>query len=114
MDFRITETSKGFIVENKIVKWSLFGLKTKWIPFVKSTGLECAWHHKTYDYAMINLLQQIKKDMRFFKVEGWCRYNDEKDFETLYIYCENAGSAVDSFKVKYRNVFYKIEVEEIL
>lgn len=40
MDFRIINTDKGYLVEKRIAKWSLLGLKYKWIPFVKSFGLD--------------------------------------------------------------------------
>ena len=62
MNFRIKKKPKGFIVEKEIAIWSLFGLKYKWIPYIKSSGLDCAWHHSTYDFAMINLLDEIKKE----------------------------------------------------
>jgi hypothetical protein len=62
MDFRIRKTDKGYLVEKRIAKWSLLGLKYKWIPFVKSTGLECAWIHSKYEYAIMNLIDEIKKE----------------------------------------------------
>jgi len=60
MNFRILKKPKGFIVEVEVIKWTLFGLKKEWKPFVKSAGLDCAWHHKTYDFAMMNLLYEVK------------------------------------------------------
>ena len=62
MSFRIIKKPRGFIVEVLIIKWSLFGLKKEWKPFVKSSGLDCAWHHKTYELAMINLIKEIKEE----------------------------------------------------
>lgn len=58
--FRITKKPKGYIVEVLDVKWSLFGLRKKWVPFVKSAGLDQCWHHSTYEFAMMNLLKEIK------------------------------------------------------
>jgi hypothetical protein len=60
MNFRILKKAKGYIVEIEIVKWSLFGLKKEWKPFIKSAGLDCTWHHSTYDFAMMNLLDKVK------------------------------------------------------
>lgn len=68
--FRILKKPRGYIVEVQTSKW--LGLKRKWVPFVKSAGLECAWHHKTYDYAMKNLLFEVEtqtiKNSRFNKL----------------------------------------------
>jgi len=61
MNFRILKEKKGYIVQVEQVSWTLFGLKKRWIPFVKSAGLDCAWHHKTFDFAMMNLLDEVKK-----------------------------------------------------
>ncbi len=58
--FRILKKPNGFIVEVEVIKWSLFGLKKEWKPFIKSAGLNCAWHHSTYEYAQMNLLKEIK------------------------------------------------------
>lgn len=63
--YRILKKAKGYIVEVEDMKWSLFGLKKEWKPFILSSGLECAWHHKTYDLAMGNLLDEI--EMETFK-----------------------------------------------
>jgi len=62
MNFRIIKKQKGFIVEKEIAYWTLFGLKYKWIPYIKSAGLDCAWHHKTYEFAMMNLIDEVKKE----------------------------------------------------
>jgi hypothetical protein len=60
MNFRILKKPKGYIVEVEVVKWSLFGLKKQWQPFIKTSGSGFVWYHKTYDYAMMNLLDEIK------------------------------------------------------
>ena len=63
MNFRIVRTPKGYIVEQLQIKWSILGLKKKWIPFIKTSGIDEAWNHKTFDYAMINLLDGIKQQV---------------------------------------------------
>ena len=61
MNYRIVKKPNGYIVEHKIVKWSIFGLKEEWNPFVKTSGMEeICWHHKTYSYAMMNLLDLVR------------------------------------------------------
>lgn len=61
MNFRIIKEKRGYIVQVEEVKWTFFGLKRTWQPFVKSAGLDCAWHHKNFDFAMMNLLDEVKK-----------------------------------------------------
>ena len=58
--YRILKKPKGYIVEVECIKWTLFGLKKKWIPFILTSGLDCAWHHSTYDFAMSSLLKEIE------------------------------------------------------
>lgn len=58
--FRIRKLPKGYIVEVKTPKWSLFGIKYVWKPYVKSAGLDCAWHHKSYGHAFNNLISEVK------------------------------------------------------
>ena len=117
MDFRITETSKGFIVEKKTFKWSLFGLKTKWIPFVKSAGLQCAWHHKTYDYAMMNLIEKIKKNMDLieeFKTADLFISRDKRVARQIKIadkYAIDFVAWIDKNKKETKNI---IIIEELL
>jgi hypothetical protein len=53
--------------------------------------------------------------MKTFKIEGWYRYNDEKDFEQLKINTDTPESAVYYFKEIYsRYNFHKIDIKEIL
>ena len=52
--------------------------------------------------------------MKRFKVEGWYRYNDEKDFTSLTFECINAERAIDIFKLYYKTIkFYKIDIIEL-
>ena len=53
--------------------------------------------------------------MKRFKVEGWYRLDDEKDFEVLHIESKDAEKAIRIFKKEYRSThFYKIDIKEIL
>lgn len=61
--FRIKKVAKGYIVEVKTPKWTLFGIKYIWKPYVKTSGMDCAWHHSSYDFALSNMLKQIKSDL---------------------------------------------------
>jgi hypothetical protein len=51
--------------------------------------------------------------MKRFKVEGWYRYNDEKDFEELTLYSNNTEDAIAYFKNYFGVVFYKIDITEL-
>ena len=63
MKFRILKKPKGYIVEVEETKWTIFGLKNQWVPFVKSAGLDCAWNHSTYEFSLMNLFDEIKKQL---------------------------------------------------
>jgi hypothetical protein len=53
--------------------------------------------------------------MKTFKIEGWYRYNDEKDFEQLTIRMDKPERAMEFFRVMYeRYNFYKIDIKEIV
>lgn len=60
MMFRIVETKKGWKVEIKQKKF--FGLITKWKPYVKTSGMDSAWYHSTFEYALMNLTSQVEKE----------------------------------------------------
>ena len=62
--FRLREVRyKMFIVEILIYKWTFRGLKKEWKPYIKVSGMNEVWHHSSYDFAMLNLLDQIKRDV---------------------------------------------------
>lgn len=67
-NFRIRETAylngrkTAYIIEVQEVKWSLFGLKTKWVTYIKA-GVEGAWLFSTYDFALNELILQIRRDV---------------------------------------------------
>lgn len=58
--YRIRKEPRGYVVEVEVIKWTLFGLKKEWKPFVKSAGLDCAWHHAEHKYAIMNLLKEVE------------------------------------------------------
>jgi hypothetical protein len=54
-------------------------------------------------------------NMKTFKVEGWYRYNDEKDFETEIVNGFYLETALAWFMEKYKVIsFYKIDIKEIV
>ena len=61
--FRITKRKKGYVVEVQDIRWTLFCLKTKWVPYIKTSGLEECWHHKKPIDALQNMLDQIKNEL---------------------------------------------------
>ena len=66
--FRITETVDGWVVEVETSKWTLFGLKKVWKPFVKTSGMDCAWNHSKMNFALMNLEHEIKKQTEIIKL----------------------------------------------
>jgi hypothetical protein len=53
--------------------------------------------------------------MKTFRIEGWYRYNDEKDFEQLTIRMDKPERAIEFFRVMYQEYnFYKIDIKEIV
>jgi hypothetical protein len=56
--FRIKKYDKGFVVEIRKQKW--WG-KKYWTHFISVSGIESMpWFHSTFDFAMTNLLDEIK------------------------------------------------------
>ena len=51
--------------------------------------------------------------MKRFKVQGWYRVHDEKDFKNQIIECYTKRKALDLFANMYNCRFYKITAEEI-
>jgi hypothetical protein len=62
--FRITKVDIGWIVEKLDFKYQFLGLHfyQVWRPYVKTLGLNIEWGHLTKEYAIMNLLDQVKKD----------------------------------------------------
>ena len=53
--------------------------------------------------------------MKTFEIEGWFRYNDEKDFEIEKIVSQTAEYAIEYFKSKFPSLhFFKIIIKETL
>lgn len=61
--FRIIKIDRSYIVEVQVSRWTLFGLKKEWKPYVKPFGMNCAWHHKTYEAALINFQDHAISDI---------------------------------------------------
>ena len=58
--------------------------------------------------------KKIENNMKTFRIEGWYRLNDEKDFENLNVITDKAETAIDWFKQIYiQYTFYKIDVREL-
>ena len=56
--YRIKKYPRGYVVEIKKKRW--YG-KKYWTHFVSVAGIEeMPWHHETFDFAMMNLLDKIK------------------------------------------------------
>ena len=52
--------------------------------------------------------------MKRFKVEGWYRYDDEKDFWLAILLADNSEDVIIKFKKYYYEYrFYKIDVKEL-
>ena len=51
--------------------------------------------------------------MKRFKIEGWYKYKEDKDFESLILYSENKENALFYFKDYFGLVFYKIDIIEL-
>jgi len=62
MMFRIVKKHRGYIVEVKKYRWTIFGLKYKWIPYIKTSGIDEAWHHGSIDAAVMNLRREVGFD----------------------------------------------------
>jgi hypothetical protein len=64
MNFRILKKPRGYVVEELDIRWSILGLIKIWKPYVKSSGLDCAWHHSSYEHAENNLIKQLQEELR--------------------------------------------------
>ena len=49
--------------------------------------------------------------MKEYKVEGWYRFEDEKDFITQTIHATTEARAEQLFKSKYKRTFFKIDID---
>lgn len=49
--------------------------------------------------------------MKEYKVEGWFRYDDEKDFITQTIHTTTEARAEQLFRSKYKRTFFKIHID---
>jgi hypothetical protein len=51
--------------------------------------------------------------MKEYKVEGWFRYDDEKDFITQTIHATTEARAEDLFRTKYKQHFINVYIDLI-
>jgi hypothetical protein len=63
MNFRIRKKPQGYIVEELDIRWSIFGFIKIWKPYVKSAGLDCTWHHSSYEHTENNLIKQLQEEL---------------------------------------------------
>ena len=61
MKFRIKKYKKGYVVEIQKVKNYIIFKRYYWTHYISVSGIDSMpWYHKNKDYAMMNLLDQIK------------------------------------------------------
>ena len=62
--YRISKVDVGWIVERLEFKYKFLGLHfcQVWKPYVKTYGIDECWGHSEKKYAIMNLLDQVKKD----------------------------------------------------
>ena len=58
--YRITQTKRGFVIEVKCSKWTLFGLKYNWVICSFYRGSNDHFYFTTKESAINNLLTEIK------------------------------------------------------
>ena len=59
--YRIREIEKGFITETLEYKWTIFGIKKQWKPFLCYRGQsDEPYYYDSSDSAERNLLKEIK------------------------------------------------------
>ena len=51
--------------------------------------------------------------MKEYKVDGWYRYDDEKDFITQTIHTTTEAKAEKLFRSKYKRNFFKVDIDLI-
>ena len=65
---------------------------------------------KQIDNSILDVIPdyQIVKE---YTVEGWYRFNDEKDFITQTIHATTPARAEKLFRSKYKRTFFKIDID---
>jgi hypothetical protein len=59
--------------------------------------------------------KEVKKYKKTFRIKGWYKYNDEKEFWTHTLSANNIEEALKEFTFTYYLIdFYKIDIKEIL
>tara|TARA_R110000787_G_scaffold229259_4_gene336823 strand:+ start:1640 stop:1864 length:225 start_codon:yes stop_codon:yes gene_type:complete len=63
-NFRIRKYSKGWVVEIKKPRWTLFGIRWKWAHCISVAGInDIPWYYKTREFAEKEALRYIKYSM---------------------------------------------------
>ena len=63
--YKIKKVKGGWIVLLNQPRWTIFGLKYKWIPFITFLGTDLPFLHESYELAMNNLLFEIKAKVKY-------------------------------------------------
>ena len=64
MEFQVTKYKRGYVVEVRKYKWTLFGIKKYWTHYISVSGIESMpWYFKTREVAISELLLKIKFDI---------------------------------------------------
>jgi len=58
--YRIRQTNKGFVIEIKCAKWTLFGIKYNWKICIFYSGSNDPFYFTTKESAINSLLTDIK------------------------------------------------------
>lgn len=61
IDLRIIDKNNRFLIQKKRTKWTLFGLKEKWVDFSSYSGILIEpFYFQTFDSALSFLLKEIR------------------------------------------------------
>lgn len=62
--YKVSKTDKGWIVEKLTFKYNFLGIHfwEVWRPYVKTSGIDEVWYHATKDFAIMNLISEVKND----------------------------------------------------
>lgn len=64
LNIRIEKHEKGYVVEVKKPRWTLFGIKWRWTHYISVSGIsEQPWYYSSYDIAEKEALFHIRIDL---------------------------------------------------
>lgn len=69
MNYRIKETNRGWIVQHKVSRWPLFGMKTGWATFITYYGSNTPFIYQTREKAINGLLNEIKSTVEYITLK---------------------------------------------